>query len=181
MRLRQGWHMRWPHSSSADFDRGMSSDRQVVHVTARCGTFDAGGGEPKNADKMPLLFFLLCEDGPWFLTSGDLVDSAAREALDVGIVVCRLFLTAGRTNATLCFLCFVDFVLGVMDALSVSALGASHVCWTSTGGQRSSGHSSASSASLSMSLATGIPYVRLFSSDSLLCPRGRIISTPMCS
>ena len=37
MRRRQVWHMRWPQASFADFDIGISSDRQVRHWTLILG------------------------------------------------------------------------------------------------------------------------------------------------
>src|SRR5215469_10763268 len=170
MRLRQEWHMRWPHSSLADFEAGMSSDKQIVHVTTRGGSlFEAGDEAPRNVDNTPPLFFLLCKEGLWFLADDDdMVDSATKETLDVGIVVWRLCTVAGLTTAARCgevdpniaskpnclcrFLCLVDLVLGVTDMISasISVLGelncsSAQYCGTGAGGQRSSGHSSTSS------------------------------------
>lgn len=169
-----------------------------MHVTIRGGVL---GGVPKNIDKTPPLFFLLCEDGPRFLADDDdMVDSATKDVLDVGIVVWRLCTLAGRTTAALCgevdpkiaskpgclcrFLCPIDLVLlGAMDAISASmlALGATYCssaqsCGMGADWQTSSKHSSASSpeelVSLSVSLSTGVPCSHVsFSSDSLLCLR----------
>jgi len=33
IRFKQEWHIRWPHFSFADLDRGTSSERQVKHST----------------------------------------------------------------------------------------------------------------------------------------------------
>jgi hypothetical protein len=192
IRLRQAWHIRWPHSSFADFEAGMSSDRQVVHVTSRCGNFfEVGEGALKSVDKTPPVLLLLCKEGLGFLVDGDdMVESATKEMLDVGIVVCRLCILAGRTTATLCgevdpkipskpdcvcrFLCPVDWVLGVIDATSVS-ISLLGVLYCISGGvgageQRFAGHSSSSedSTSLSVSLSSNVSCLHVSSLDSLL-------------
>jgi hypothetical protein len=45
IRFRHDWHMRWPHFNFADFDCGISSDRQVKHVILKGGQYNLAEGK----------------------------------------------------------------------------------------------------------------------------------------